>query len=144
MLTWHSKVLTMFFLSLTGHDNPNWSTQCTFIWVMLYCYILLLIFSHGDFLMAWPEQQVAWLLTPAYTLFCFCSWRYVALAISFFIGSQRDFCMYLRTKQKIIAKTTNSKTRLVFQWDHLQCLWSIERTQWIKALFYSLKFTYTC
>ena len=51
-LTWHSKVHPMFFLSLAEQNNPNWSTQCTFIWVMLYCHILLLLFSHGDFLMA--------------------------------------------------------------------------------------------
>ena len=43
---------TVFSLSLAGHDNPNWSAQCTSIWVILYCYILLLFFSHGDFLMA--------------------------------------------------------------------------------------------
>ena len=42
----------VFFLSLAGHDDPKWSTWCTFIWVMLYCYILFLFFSHGDFLMA--------------------------------------------------------------------------------------------
>ena len=43
---------TVFSQGLAGHDNPNWSAQCTSIWVMLYCYILLLFFSHGDFLMA--------------------------------------------------------------------------------------------
>ena len=34
---------------------------------MLYCYVLLLFFSHGNFLMAQPEQQAADLRTPAVT-----------------------------------------------------------------------------
>ena len=40
---------TVFSFSLAGYDDPNESTQCTFIWVMLYRCILLLFFPHGDF-----------------------------------------------------------------------------------------------
>ena len=43
--------------------KTDWSTWYTFILVMLYCYILLLFFSRGDFL--WLSQSNSWLLTPA-------------------------------------------------------------------------------
>ena len=96
----------MFFLSLAGHNNPNWSTQWTFIWVMLYCYILLLFFF-PMVIFSWLSQSTRRLLTPAYPPFCFSNRRYVDLATSFFISSWRVFtCIWglkITVKQQNIA-----------------------------------------
>ena len=59
-------------------------------------------FSHGL-----ARATGGWLLTPAFTPFCFCSRQYVNHATSFFFSSQRAFCVHLRTKQKIIVKQQN-------------------------------------
>ena len=95
----------MFFLSLAGHNNPNWSTQWTFIWVMLYCYILLLFFF-PMVIFSWLSQSTRRLLTPAYPPFCFSNRRYVDLATSFFISSWRVFTCIWGLK-KITVKQQN-------------------------------------
>ena len=57
-LTQHSKVHTMLFLSLAEYDDPNWSTQCTFIWVWDF-------FGRNDAKaetpVLWPPHAKSWL-----------------------------------------------------------------------------------
>ena len=44
----------VFFLSLAGHDNPNWSTWCTLIWVMLTA--IFCFYSFPMVIFSWLEK----------------------------------------------------------------------------------------